>query len=214
MNDKPLNLKQIRELASTTGVPTAQVYGPARLHPSTCHHLYKLGLQGAPWGSAFYKLPLLFTEERAWALQPDSKGKRLAARFNDSCGGRFVPKMGIYTASWQWYPERYKDENGVPNSLVVTGDGFPMARLRLGADEVWRWDWVQNPDVLKQVCGSDFEHLPASHKEWVALDKRVLLPQALKALGLPPETDPATLMGQPVSEDAFIDATFIGTRLA
>jgi len=202
-----MGIKEIRKLASTVGVFRADV-DTKKLHPNTRNALWKLGLRKAPYGVSPFAphLDRLFTEERFLELQPDSAGKRLAARFERENGSQFALGVGIYHASWQWFPDIYRDENGTPNQLVVTGDGFALTRIRFGTDGIWRWDWVQDPEIVKERYGTEaFSRLPETHKVYVAFEAHYA-PGILAALGLP-NTDPTMLIGQPVTEDDFIRAT-------
>ncbi|KKW12989.1 MAG: hypothetical protein UY48_C0006G0042 [Candidatus Gottesmanbacteria bacterium GW2011_GWB1_49_7] len=210
-----MNATQIRKEAETTGTDPKN-WGPEgyhSLHYNTQRAVRNLYLEPAPWGTPQYDTPLMFTRKRAIEMQPDCAGKRLAAHFNEVNGGRFVLGMGIYQAYWQWRPDTYKDANGVPNQLVVAGDGFPMARIRFGTDGLWRWDWMRNPDVLKASCNSEmWGTLTQPYKEWTPFDQ-YMAGVVTKNLGLEAGTDLTFMMGVPVSEDEFIRLTYAGRKL-
>ena len=192
---------------ATTGVEFTQVSGDAwkQMRFNTRMAILHLGLMAAPRGSSEWGNGLAYTKERFLELQPDSAGKRLAARWNKENGSRFAMGIGIYAADWQWYPDIYQDEQGTPNQLVITGDGFAMARIRLGTDGVWRWDWMRNPEMSAKLCGG-FEKLSARERQYEAFDSRYAV-GLRSAMGLPPDADLTSLIGQPVSEDEFLRVT-------
>lgn len=209
-----MNAAQIREEAETTGTNPAN-WGPNgynSLHRSTQRAVVHMFLEPAPWGTPQYGSPLMFTQKRVIEMQPDCAGKRLAARFNETNGGSFVPRMGIYKAYWQWVPDTYKDENGVPNQLVVAADGSPMVRIRFGTDGVWRWDWNHNPDVYKAKMSDEmWESYSPRYKEWAPFNTHVT-GLVTHRLGLEDGADLSFLMGTPVSEDEFIRITNTGHK--
>jgi len=187
--------RKIRKMADTVGILPFNGENPATLKQRTRLCYIILCLETAPIGSQEHGNGLLYTHRRALELAPDGVGKRLALRFEQECESRFAKGVGIYTAQWQWMPEVYKDENGTPNLLALHGDGFPLVKIRLGTDGVWRWDWALGPERVN----------PARPVYPVAVSMCVR-EHLLEALGLPADTDPATLIGQPVDEDTFIKA--------
>lgn len=201
-----MKIAEIRELASNPdlGVPQGEVGGHVwgELHHSTKEAIWRMKLRPAPFGSAKHGEPVLFLGSVAIALQPDSKGKCLAARITSECKG-FRPGWGNINVDWQWFPKIYQDDNGVPNQLVVTGDGFPMLRVRLGLDDVWRFDLVQSAEVAKARFGEKFDSCPNNWKHDIAFPES-MAKGYLAALGLPLDTDPMTLMGEPVTEDQIL----------
>lgn len=211
MKHMSLRAAEIRKLASDPerGVPSAEVFGPVwtQHHHSTKEAIWRMSLHPAPWGSAKYGEPLLFLREVARAMAPASKGKTLAARFNAVVGEGFRRGLGNLQALWQWFPGHYHDDNGVPNCLVVTADGFPTVRLRLGVDMKWRLGLAHNPEVYRRI----YEN--GSALPWSKADERVktprlcydrIQPALFEALGVEPGTDPLTLQGRVVTEDEIL----------
>lgn len=197
---------EIRKLASdpTRGVPHDEVYGPSWMkhHPRTRDAIIGMGLMAPPYGSPKHGEPVLFLPGVAMRMHPPSKGSALAARIEDERGG-FLRTWGNVAARWQWFPDIYQDENGVPNCLVVMADGFPMIRVRLGVDEQWRLDYIQRDEISRRRFGDKYEGLPSSWKVDVAFPE-YMVRTFLTALGKPLDTDPVSLMGTVVSEDQIL----------
>ena len=199
---------EIRKLASdpTQGVPIEIVDGPAwaAIPPSTKSRIWRMGLTPPPYGSPKQGDKVLFLREVAFAMHPESKGKALATRIRkEKGGGRFLETWGNVNGHWQWHPDIYKDENGVPNCLVIMADGFPMVRVRLGTDDQWRLDYVQRDEITRLRCGNGYDEAPDQWKEDIAFPKD-MVPAFLTALGLPLDTDPVSLMGTVVTDDQIL----------
>lgn len=206
-----LRAAEIRRLASDPerGVPSAEVFGPvwAQHHSSTKEAIWRMSLYPAPWGTPKYGEPVLFLRDVARAMAPASKGKTLAARFNAVIGGGFRRGLGNLQALWQWFPEHYLDDNGVPNCLVVTADGFPTVRLRLGVDMKWRLGLAHNTEVYRRIyeeqTGRSFEEARDDEKR-----DRLCYPRIQKALfealEVPADTVPESLQHRIISEEEFL----------
>lgn len=208
---KPMRAAEIRKLASDPekGVPHADVFGEAwRLYPhQTRRAIWGMDLTPAPYGAPKYGEKLYFLKEVADAMLPMNKGKAFLDRFTaEKGGGRFMMTWGYIDAYWPWFPNIYKDENGVPNCFIIMGDGFPQIRLQLGTDEQWRLDYLQTDAAtrLHYPDPDDYARCPDSWKKDVALPPR-RVPVVMKVLGLPKDTDPVSVMGTVVTEDQILD---------
>jgi len=205
-----MRASEIRKMASNPnqGVPHAAVFGPAwgDMHHTTRNSITRMCLTRAPYGSPKHGEPVLFLPEVAFNMHPEGKGKDLTRRINEEKGGgRFMRTWGNVNAAWQWFPDIYKDENGVPNCLIIMADGFPMVRVRLGADDQWRLDYIQRDEVtrLRYPNPDDYAKCPEYWKTDIPFPEN-MVPTFLTALGLPMDTDPVSLMGTIITEDQIL----------
>lgn len=135
----------------------------------------------------------------------ENRGEALTTRIRKEKATRFLRGWGIVNVAWQWFPDFYKDEDGVPNCLIIMGDGFPMIRVRLGADDQWRLDYVQRDETthFRYPNPDDYAKCPDYWKMDVPFPEN-MVPLFLTALGLPLDTDPVSLMGSVVTEDQIV----------
>lgn len=124
-------------------------------------------------------------------------GEQLLVRFKDENMGTFLPGYGDYDAVFPWLPDRYMDDQGQPNQLVVMGDGMPGCRIRRGTDGKWRWDWTHAYEGREPIA---FEHFMAPQIERAYL----LRGERFESLD--------ELIGREVTEEDFLQFTKVGLR--
>ena len=78
-----------------------------------------------------------------------------------------------------------------------------MIRVRLGADDQWRLDYIQTDAVTRLRHPDTYDQCPEHWKQDIPFPQD-MVPIFLTALGLPLDTDPVSLMGTVVTEDQIV----------
>lgn len=122
----------------------------------------------------------------------------IVAKINSETANRlFVPGLGKVVAEFPFLPDRYKDESGKGNQLVVRADGFPYMRFNRKPDGTWVWALNVDPSKYPAEDPIKAEVFPP------------FVEAGLRAkLGLTPDSDLMELVDTPVDlEDVIAYAT-------